>query len=1035
MARAEALQVSGAIYPDFTRIAFNSTAAPSFQASLSGSNLHITFVSPVEANFHGMLKTLHGQITSASLEDGGKRISIKLKEGNVRLRKFRGQNFFGVDLVPQKKADVAEPQKIVPMPLKEAAKKPAEDKAKKEKAKAEAKAKATAAKEQEKKKAAEEKKKVEEAKKNAAQKRPKPEMDIKPKKEAVQKVEKVKLGKDSVMEPEVRTIIQKPEEVTRVMPTQANLLLVVPWEKMVSAAIYVRGENLWAVFDGVAQIPLTDVSKQYVQKAEQIPNRQSTILKLKLTPEIAKNSDWIWATRDQNDWVIYYAKPPQEKPILITTPEDTSENEIKFVVRHAAEPLQMLDPDIGDSLFIVPVRDSGNRVLAGRNFVEFSALPTVQGVVMVRRSDVPDYKVSREGVAVTSRNKLLTSPPVKATQVLAVAAGELEKRTMYPFTQNPNDDNFMPTYYKYLKDIQAEPEVTRSPLHLKMAEHYFLNGFYAESLGLLRDILVDDPEFAAKAGIKPMISGALFMMGRYDQSADAFYNIVSNKEMPEYAEEQKLWYWASLKMMEQQYLIPFKPIEGFDNIAALNTYLPSYPYALRRKLLLLYIQDLLKDSRTGSARKLIKEVAMMGPTQEESEMLDFSEAMAQLSEKKNDLGLERLGYVMQNATSGRVRTLALLETTRIEKEAGKKPLPEIIKALELAKLGWRGDNVEFQLLQRLGQYYFENKQYAEGLRTWRELVTQFSGTTESLRVAGDMANQFAALFDTNGAAYTLPPVQALSLFFEFNELMPVGEKGDHISRNLADFMASVDLLDNAAAILTHQVRFRSQGEDRAQLATKLIDLHLASNRPDLAQEVMGAMAREKIPDNLKEKFQLLNAEIAVQQGKYPEALKILAGQNSKAANDMQLAILWKEQEWEKVIDVLQPMVKARAESKDSLKPYEEESALRLGISYSKLRRFDDLKWLRTAYNDRIKKPEIDEAMDFVTQSTNPIDHEALERSLEMDKVNSFLSKYRLPEPPPPPPAPEPKVEEKPSSPNLLPEEEGKEKPKEEKKKE
>jgi hypothetical protein len=241
----------------------------------------------------------------------------------------------------------------------------------------------------------------------------------------------------------------------------------------------------------------------------------------------------------------------------------------------------------------------------------------------------------------------------------------------------------------------------------------------------------------------------------------------------------------------------------------------------------------------------------------------------------------------------------------------------------------------------------------------------------------------------------------------------------------------MDLLDNAAAILTHQVRFRSQGEDRSKLAIKLIDLHLANNRPDLAQEVINAMAREKTPDNLKSRFQLLNAEILTQNGKFPEALKILESEKSKEASDMKLAIYWKQQEWEKVISILETEVKARAANNDSLKNYEEENALRLAISYSKLRRFDDLKWVREAYNKRIKKPEIDDALDFVTDSKTPINHESLEQSLEMDKVNSFLTKYRLPAPPPPPPATEPKVEEKPS-PTPLPKGEGKDKAEEKK---
>jgi hypothetical protein len=146
--KGQTLQVSGVAYPDFARIVFNAASAPAFQASLSGGNVQVVFDSPVEANFHEMLKTLHGEVASASLEDGGKRVSIKLKNADVRLRKFRGQSFFGIDLVPQKK-EQKKPSEAPP--IKDIKKEAAQiEKASKE----EQQKKALAAKEKEKAKAA-----------------------------------------------------------------------------------------------------------------------------------------------------------------------------------------------------------------------------------------------------------------------------------------------------------------------------------------------------------------------------------------------------------------------------------------------------------------------------------------------------------------------------------------------------------------------------------------------------------------------------------------------------------------------------------------------------------------------------------------------------------------------------------------------------------------------------------------------------------------------------------------------------------------
>ena len=299
-----------------------------------------------------------------------------------------------------------------------------------------------------------------------------------------------------------------------------------------------------------------------------------------------------------------------------------------------------------------------------------------------------------------------------------------------------------------------------------------------------------------------------------------------------------------------------------------------------------------------------------------------------------------------------------------------------------------------------------------------------------------MAKVFAKLFDTNGAAYQLPPLQALSAFFEFNELIPVGVDGDRVSRLLADYLASVDLIENAAAILTHQVRFRSQGDDRAQLALKLIDLHLANDRPDLAQQVMDVMANEKMPSGLLTRYNQLRAEVLVQQGKYPDALKMLAKDDSATARGLKLAVHWHQQEWEQVVSILEPEVKARAAKAATFTQKEEERILRLAIAYSKLRRFDDLKTLKQLVGKRIKNVEIGDSFDFVSDSPTPIDHTSLESSLDLGKIQSFLDKYRKQDLPVTAPVmPEEIKEEKPAPAEAGNTEEKKEEEKTEEKKE
>ena len=72
----------------------------------------------------------------------------------------------------------------------------------------------------------------------------------------------------------------------------------------------------------------------------------------------------------------------------------------------------------------------------------------------------------------------------------------------------------------------------------------------------------------------------------------------------------------------------------------------------------------------------------------------------------------------------------------------------------------------------------------------------------------------------------MPPIDALSLFYDFRELTPVGRRGDEMIRKLADRLVSVDLLDQAAELLQHQVDNRLQGAARAQVAVRLAVIYL-----------------------------------------------------------------------------------------------------------------------------------------------------------------------------------------------------------------
>ena len=96
------------------------------------------------------------------------------------------------------------------------------------------------------------------------------------------------------------------------------------------------------------------------------------------------------------------------------------------------------------------------------------------------------------------------------------------------------------------------------------------------------------------------------------------------------------------------------------------------------------------------------------------------------------------------------------------------------------------------------------------------------------RIQEGAAATFEALF-LAGKGDALPAVDALALFYDFRELTPIGRRGDEMIRRLADRLASVDLLDQAADLLQYQVDHRLQGAARAQVATRLAVIYLMAD--------------------------------------------------------------------------------------------------------------------------------------------------------------------------------------------------------------
>jgi hypothetical protein len=203
----------------------------------------------------------------------------------------------------------------------------------------------------------------------------------------------------------------------------------------------------------------------------------------------------------------------------------------------------------------------------------------------------------------------------------------------------------------------------------------------------------------------------------------------------------------------------------------------------------------------------------------------------------------------------------------------------------------------------------------------------------SRRIYDEAAVTFDSLF-LAGKGDALPAIEALSLFYDFRELTPIGRRGDEMIRRLADRLVSVDLLPQAAELLQHQIDNRLQGAGRAQVATRLAVIYLMDNKPARAQAVLRGTRAAELNTELRQLRLLLEARALSDIGRHDVAIEVIAGIENREAVRLRADILWAAKRYNEAAEQIELAHGDRWRDFAPLSDMERADILRAAIGYS-----------------------------------------------------------------------------------------------------
>lgn len=681
------------------------------------------------------------------------------------------------------------------------------------------------------------------------------------------------------------------------------------WDEPVGAAVFRRGGDLWVIFDKRAKIDTDALVRDgagLITAVEQVPSRNGAVLRMTTAESV--NPD---IKRAGLAWVLEFMPQPliPSAPLQADAQPDSPLGARLFVaVPEPGNVIAFRDPEAGDNLIAVPVIPLGHGMSRQWSYPQLSFLPTKQGVVLKPLSDDLRVRPLRQGIEVTSTGTLQISSVsaeeranVDLQQQLASSAGmgglgpvtrvlDLEKwkrPDLLSFTETKQALQYEAAF--------AKNDRTKKQSHRNLAQFFFANGFEAESLAVLQEMVRNEPEYAQEPEYLVMHGAASWLMGRMEDARTDLYNA----NLDPYDEAT---FWRAAVVAGEG-----KLADAAYELRKTGAITQPYPKSIKMPTATLVAAAAVELGDVRQAGQYLEVLSVDNPTQAQLDQIKY--VSGKLKELSGDFdGAIADWEAVMDGRHRPSRAKAAVARTELLLKRDLFTVADAIEEYEKLRFVWRGDNFEFYLLRRLGSLYLDQKLYRNGLRTLRQAATYFPKHEESNQVTKQMSDAFHLLYLQDGADI-LPPVTAIALYDEFRELTPPGALGDEMIRRLADRLVGVDLLDRAADLLEQQVDFRLNGEQKARVGARLALIYLLDRKYDKTISSLNKTQVPALPDALATERVLLRAQAHIGLEQPDIALDLLTQEVGKDAELIRAGVYWRAGDWKNASKSLNKVVR------------------------------------------------------------------------------------------------------------------------------
>ncbi len=764
--------------------------------------------------------------------------------------------------------------------------------------------------------------------------------------------------------------------------------LVFDWPLPVAAAAFQRSGILWIVFDEPGAVDLAALRAALAGQLAPLSastNSRSLIMRFDVL-----GSPNIKVARQADSWHITLsdrAKPP-DHAISLSQTETTRGGVRAFVpLNGPGLYLKIRDPAAGDLLHVIPLLSGSSGVASVIAFGKFEVLQTAQGFAVAKVAN--DVEVARysNGAAIGSLKLLeALAPPLPAgAGVVSVMDRDTAPARMINLGVWRLGDlaRFNANQRMLNRRLAGASEADRNARRWDLARFYLAHEMYVESRAYLDLMKETDAAWAGEPrfkAVRALVEAGLGNPGRALELMSA----------PELDAEPDISLWRSRILAangrHRDALATFEL--GRDALALFE---PQEAAGIR----LAALGAAVETGQLDVAGRQVGELRRLELGKRHKAATDYLEG--RLKEARGAVPEAITLYVAVAESAVRPASgMARLALINLQLARQQIEPAAAIEALEGLRHSWRGDPFELQLAGVLGRLYLDQGNNRAGLMALRRAVVQFPDHPDVQGLTQTMSQAFRQLF-LGGQLDDLQALSTLALYAEFKELTPLGIEGDRMIRELAERLVALDLLDQAAQLLAHQVRFRSKGAERAAVAARLAEIYILDRIPEAALEILDQSAQSALPRETVRSRRRARSRALTALGRLAEAAAAIQSDRGRLAEAIRAEIHWRDQRWAQLIRVSNALLSERIGREDPLGEDERQILIKYAIALAMVGDQAGLGRLRADFAGGMQTGSFSKAFDLITQRREfgaGSLRDLVTGTASVNLLKSFMSQYR-----------------------------------------